>query len=109
MTNCTLGGLSEPMSAAWLRCESTLRFMLMGCERGTTLLPVRPLASGEDDCATLRCVGTGIGSEIGKKHGLGGLIASRLVCLTYLCEEIFIFYNNNLLFAKKKATFDIFT
>lgn len=41
---------------------------------------------GDDGCATLLWDETGIGSEMGKKHGLGGLTASLLVCLIYLID-----------------------
>lgn len=58
--------------------------MLIGCERGTTLLPDLILVEGDDGCAILLCDGTGIGSEIGRKHGRGGLTASLLACLIYL-------------------------
>ena len=84
ITNWTLGGLREPMSGAWLLCVSTLRFILIGWERGTTLLPDLTLVEGDDGCAILLWDGTGIGSEMGRKHGRGGLTASLLVCLTYL-------------------------
>lgn len=61
-----------------------LRFILIGCERGTTLLPDLVLVEGDDGCTILLWDGTGIGSEIGRKHGRGGLTASLLVCLIYL-------------------------
>lgn len=64
--------------------------MLIGCERGTMLFPAVRLAAAASGVVLLarlplRCVGTGIGSEIGKKQGRGGLAAvSRLFCFAYL-------------------------
>lgn len=66
--------------------------MLIGCERGITLFPAVRLADAESGVVLAllppRCVGTGMGSEIGRKHGRGGLAAaSRLLCFVYLTNR----------------------
>lgn len=86
ITNCTLGGLKEPILGMWFLWESTLlHLIVIGWERGT-LFPLLSLTLAGEICwSTLFWVGTGIGSDIGRKEGLGGLDrGSRLDCFVYL-------------------------
>lgn len=86
MTNCTEGGDMELMSMS-VFCLSGLFFMLMGADRGTLLL----IFVGDGGSSFLsiwlntlrkasRWVGTGIGSDIGKKLGRVGLATGAHGC-----------------------------